>query len=217
MINTEGLHFMNDRNRFVFIHPDDSSKCIKVVNFNHKRRRDQIFGLPNIFRRSVKYTNDNVKDIYGYSYLLNKSVDIWKHIPRYYGTIDTDIGTGQVYEFIKNAYNINDFVDKYGWTKELEVGLSVFCGVALKYNIPIRDPHPGNFLVYKNTKGELVVVAIEFGVKLVFPIMQKIEYFNRKLTQRRLIRMINGLQQRFPEYKIVMDEFIQGHIINIKF
>ena len=70
------------RHRKCYAHPDDAQRCIKIVyNSGHGGDKET--------QRELKY----------YAHLSRYLKD-WSGIPRYYGTVETDCGTGYVYDVI---------------------------------------------------------------------------------------------------------------------
>ncbi|MCH5760695.1 YrbL family protein, partial [Salmonella enterica] len=70
------------RHRKCYTHPDNARRCIKVIyNRDH--------GGDKEIRRELSY----------YAHLSRYLTD-WSAIPRYYGTVETDCGTGYVYDMI---------------------------------------------------------------------------------------------------------------------
>lgn len=68
------------RHRKCYTHPDNARRCIKVIyNRDH--------GGDKEIRRELSY----------YAHLSRYLTD-WSAIPRYYGTVETDCGTGYVYD-----------------------------------------------------------------------------------------------------------------------
>lgn len=66
--------------RMCFIDPEDSSKCIKVIYNPSKHATQEV-------RREVNYYER-----------LQKSLKDWSGIPKYYGEVETNLGTGYVYD-----------------------------------------------------------------------------------------------------------------------
>ncbi|EBB5475303.1 PhoP regulatory network protein YrbL [Salmonella enterica] len=70
------------RHRKCYMHPDNARRCIKVI-YNREHGGDKEI------RRELSY----------YARLSRYLTD-WSAIPRYYGTVETDCGTGYVYDMI---------------------------------------------------------------------------------------------------------------------
>ena len=68
--------------RTCYIHPHDTSKCIKVIH------------------NPVKHALNEVKREVGYYRYLAKHLKDWRGIPKFYGAVETNLGQGFVYERI---------------------------------------------------------------------------------------------------------------------
>lgn len=68
--------------RICFIDPEDSHKCIKVTYSPSKHASEEV-------RREVAYYRR-----------LQKSLKDWSGIPKYYGEVETNLGSGYVYDRI---------------------------------------------------------------------------------------------------------------------
>lgn len=66
--------------RMCYIDPEDNSKCIKIIYNPSKHASEEV-------RREVSYYKR-----------LQKSLKDWSGIPRYYGEVETNLGTGYVFD-----------------------------------------------------------------------------------------------------------------------
>ncbi|PHO16786.1 hypothetical protein CPU12_13860, partial [Malaciobacter molluscorum LMG 25693] len=70
-------------NRLCFIHPQDENKCIKIT-----------------------YSNDfseSLKEIKYYKFLQKKNIS-WKFLVKYYGSVETSLGKGEIFDLVRD-YN----------------------------------------------------------------------------------------------------------------
>lgn len=70
--------------RACYRHPNDADLCIKVAHKQQKHHRSQ-----------------NVKDFSYYQKLERKAIS-WEHIPRCHGWIETNLGWGLIFDFLKD-------------------------------------------------------------------------------------------------------------------
>ncbi len=70
------------RHRQCYAHPDNAQRCIKII-YNYESGGDKEI------KRELSY----------YAHLSRRLTD-WSGLPRYYGTVETDLGTGYVYDII---------------------------------------------------------------------------------------------------------------------
>ncbi|MBR7068965.1 MAG: hypothetical protein IKI30_00770 [Oxalobacter sp.] len=76
--------FGRGAHRKCFPHPENPNQCIKVI-----------------YNPSTSAKKEIVRELKYYE-VLNRSLKDWRGVPRYYGQVQTDIGTGYVYDLIKN-------------------------------------------------------------------------------------------------------------------
>lgn len=95
--------FASGGHRLCYVHPEDDGKCIKVL-----RPETQGHLVKNRYRfprnlRSSKHYDDNQREKRAYVYVDSfKASDVWKHIPHYYGCVETDMGSGGVTQLIRD-------------------------------------------------------------------------------------------------------------------
>lgn len=109
-----------------------------------------------------------------------KNPEIYSNIPKFYGTVETNIGNGIVVEYIDNSVSLENFIKSYGVTQELLLALKEMFNIFIKNNIEIRDFKSDNYLV-KNIDGKLRVYIVDgLGNANFIPISEWIPYFGRK-------------------------------------
>lgn len=94
------------RHRKCYAHPEDAQRCIKIVY----HRGD---GGDKEIRRELKY----------YAHLGRRLKD-WSGIPRYHGTVETDCGTGYVYDVIadfdgKPSITLTEFAEQCRYEEDI--------------------------------------------------------------------------------------------------
>lgn len=88
--------------RACYLHPEDKNKAVKVTYENNNRKKSKQTKI------EVAY----------YKKLLKRGLTNWKHLPKFYGEINTNKGKGFVVEIIRDydgeisktfAYYLKDF------------------------------------------------------------------------------------------------------------
>ena len=94
---------MGNRRR-VFQHPDNPDMCIKVARTEHIRAQMDARG-PVYRLMPTRWRDDNWLEARAYQQpVLNPTNDIiWTHLPKLYGWQETDIGTGLVFDYYRDA------------------------------------------------------------------------------------------------------------------
>lgn len=96
--------------RRCYIHPDFADRCVKVLRPD--RTPEARRALATGWRRfkGLRGFDDQWKEQKVYEFLQTRDDRIWDHVPRYFGTVDTDQGIGIVTELHRNfdgSYPLN--------------------------------------------------------------------------------------------------------------
>ena len=172
----KGLH------RECFIHPDDKNKCIKVVTNGNQQEteREQ-----------------------GYYRLLEKNKISWDMLPRFYGNIDTDMGSGAVFELIRDSngqvsktleYYLADTTFVASHREQIHQALAELKTYLLRYNIitmPIKSKNV-LFRFNENNQGRLYIID-NIGNANLITIESHWPFLGRKKIIRRWDRFIKTL------------------------
>jgi len=147
--------------RVVYPHPTDSSLCIKIPqrpfrDLDVKGVRDTLFYLSRGCRKeSLDYNSVDVV----YAKKLQKQHDeqLFRHIPRCYGFVETDLGPGVVWQYIcdfdgRPCATLKDFKHRgqpltTGEVAMLWQALQEFFTWQLKHGILLREMAYTNILV----------------------------------------------------------------------
>jgi hypothetical protein len=160
-------------NRACYIHPEDDSKCIKVTISNDHSESE----------KEKKY----------YKILQNKNIS-WKMLAKYYGTVNTDLGEGLVFDLVKDYDGqVSKTLQEYMISEEIIttiknpiVLLHKLKAYQLEENIIIKDLNAKNILYRKLSEndGELIVID---GVSNndFLPFSSYIDFFTRRKILRR--------------------------------
>ena len=188
MINLKEEDFVAKGNeRACYIHPADKNKAVKIS-----------------YEQDLGRSKQSDLEIAYYKELLKKRDMSWKHLPKYYGEIETDKGTGFIIELIRDydgeisksfAYYIDkDGVDKY--KQELKEYKEYF----LKYHIIFNyGMMPKNILLRKENQNSSHLVLIDG--------LGDVTYF----TFPNKIRWLLWMRPRKSVCLLIGDGFFGGH------
>ena len=180
---SQGLH------RKVYIHPEDNSKCIKVL-FHPD-------GTKEMAREKSYFSHLNKRDI------------SWSHMPRYHGAIDTNDGEGLIYELIRDyTGDISDtlehcFEDAKKTAKYADIirnALTELKEYLLTNGIVTMTIKPKNILLQfeSETQAKLVVVD-NVGTSDFIPVCQYVRSLARSKTNRKWQRFIKASIAEYPD------------------
>lgn len=184
---TEDLYIGRGMHKKVYTYPSDTSLCIKVpftkndVDLNRELRYRKVLS--------------NQK----------KPVTI---IPQYYGTVETNYGTGYVFERIRNFDNtksvsVREFIRNYSLMfndKQLLITLLKDFKLLYFKELPITsDIDPGNLMVQKNPDGYTIRIIDNIGSPVLIPLEYYINYFAKTKANRYWQRFLKWIQKENPQ------------------
>lgn len=156
------------RHRKCYAHPDDTQRCIKIVY----HRGD---GGDKEIRRELKY----------YAH-LNRRLKDWSGLPRYHGTVETDCGTGYVYDVItdfdgKPSITLSEFAEQCRYeddVTQLRQLLKQLKRYLQDNRIVTMSLKPQNILCHRISESEIVpVVCDNIGESTLIPLATWSKWF----------------------------------------
>lgn len=192
---SENLFLGKGADRSVYCHPDFSDRCIKLANhpitddFTPEGFRDSLFLF---LRRGNRQLFDyNYVDV-RYAANLEKrgNPELFNHIPRCYGEVDTNLGRGVVWEKIVNydgspskSLKEIEVMPEY-LTDEGKVrlwnSLNEFFGWQVKHAIMLREQAWINSLVKQVDKDTIRIYHIDaIGCVDLFPLADYFQFVAR--------------------------------------
>ena len=167
--------------RKCFRHPDHSNLCIKVL---HPERR------AGRFWREIRY----------YSSLQRRGAD-FKHLTRFHGLVDTNLGRGAVFDLVLDDDDrVSRSLDYYLEQNEREFNDWVVGEIeSLKLNmhqewIVFHDLNPTNILVKRLSFDEFSLVIVDgIGHNHFLPLAS----YSRRFARKKILRVWN---RRYPQW-----------------
>lgn len=163
------------RHRQCYTHPENAQRCIKII-YN----ADQS-GLKEI-KRELRY----------YAHLSRYLKD-WSGIPQYYGTVETDLGTGYVYDIItdfdgKPSVTLKEFADQCRYQHDaalLRETLKTLKRYLHDNHIVTMTLKPQNILCRRISESEIVpVVCDNIGESTLIPLASWFAWFCHRKQAR---------------------------------
>ena len=173
MINLDGSTLIGKGGeRECYIHPMDESKIIKVEYAHNK----------------AKSNDQNSLDIYYYQ-RLNQVEGVFDHIPRMYNRVETNKGSGLVFDSIVDyTGNVSKTFEEFVKSKQLNTVAEKRCldelhGYILKNNIMFYDAVLSNILCQEYAKNQYKLIIVDglggrkIGLKLW--LRMNVSYFKK--------------------------------------
>ena len=177
--------------RVCYIHPEDPAKCIKVI-YNFTDHADvEVKRECAYYRRLQKYLTD------------------WRGIPRFYGEVQTSLGTGYVYDRTvdfdgKPSQTMLQRYQGFKESPELYDEMLHLIEVLERYltdnHIVTMNIKPMNVLCHRISSTDVFpVICDNLGTSAFFPIAEYCPWFARKKLKRQFERMRSKLPSRHDD------------------
>lgn len=176
----KGLH------RKCYHYPNDNNKCIKI-NYNE--------GAETETNREVKYYQH-----------LNKRHISWDCLSKYYGSIETNLGCGHIYDlivdddnqisislenYLQQPLNKQEIIDLSVALKNLKISL-------IKDRIITMTIKSKNILYQKRNNGNRLVIIDNIGNSRLLKIDNYCRCFAKRSIERKWQRFINSVAKENP-------------------
>ena len=192
MIDLSGsTPFAEGGNRKCFIHPAQSDRCLKVV---HPGLLEKIIKSKPWYKkfRSKDSFDDNLREQEAYKQkaLIANNSEVWKHIAKWYGMVETSIGMASETELIKNNDEIAETLENYlfsnGLTDEIKIAINEFHQWLRDNLILTKNLIPHN-LVIKKENNEMIIKIIDgLGSQAFIPLPNHSTFFAKRYVERRI-------------------------------
>lgn len=149
------------RHRQCYVHPENAQRCIKIIYNADESGRKEI-------KRELRY----------YAH-LSRYLQDWRGIPQYYGTVETDLGTGYVYDMItdfdgKPSVTLKHFADQCRYDQDvamLREALKTLKRYLYENRIVTMTLKPQNILCRRVSESEIVpVICDNIGESTFIPL-----------------------------------------------
>lgn len=194
--------FARGGNRLCFVHPEDSSLCIKVrrPDFTLEDRRRKK-GFPKNLRPLSSF-DDNLEEFREMEKLSRYCGErAFRHISRCHGFIDTDLGKGLISELVRNfdgriAITLKQYLWENGLTDQVMSVIEDFIVSWIAELIPSRDLLLHNIVVQLAGNGAVRLVVIDgLGAAGIIPF----QLMPRWYRTRRVVKKIDNFRQRIED------------------
>ena len=192
MIDLSGsTPFAEGGNRKCFIHPAQSDRCLKVI---HPGLLKKIINNKPWYKklRSKDSFDDNLREQEAYKQkaLTANNPEVWKHLAKWYGMVETSLGMASETELIKNNEKVAETLESYlfanGLTDEIKLAINQFHKWLRENLILTKNLIPHN-LVIKKENGEIIIKIIDgLGSQAFIPLPNHSTFFAKRYVERRI-------------------------------
>jgi PhoP regulatory network protein YrbL len=204
--------FATGDHRLCFQHPAHPEWCIKV---NRAGKDQALWDKAPFFKklRSVRSFNDNWQEYQSFQQpAVNRHApSIWRHIPRCYGWVPTDLGDGLVTDYFTGkdsqpAPTLTRYLEDQGLTEELQKAISEFLACLRKTLLITKNLLPHNILVVAGDSNDIRLVLIDgFGSLSRLPVY-RLEGLARRYVEKRIKRFFVRLNWELSDKAITWEE-----------
>jgi len=153
--------------RTCYVHPDDDSRCIKVIPPDKRPallRQSQVWWKR--FHRA-QYYDENVQDLRIYRHLLARCGEqLHQHLPKVFGFVETDVGDGLEVELIRDAdgrisLSGKEYTIENGIPEATLRAIDELEAFLVQHGIQFRDPFPHNLTFQETADGRLRLFVVD--------------------------------------------------------
>lgn len=191
MLVLSAQHLINrGANRDCYQHPDEPDRCIKLN------------------RSDGQGTRDNTNEIeYEHHTALTQRLGeaFYRHAPRGFGLVSTNLGTGPCFELIRDAdgqcsARLRDYIIDTGCTQQHALTLiDRLYDFVVTNDIALFDVNPHNLLVRRRAQGKEDLIVIDWkgpkAIREFIPFSRFIPFFARMKRARRFDRLRSQVRQ----------------------
>lgn len=178
-IRNEARFIGDGTERECFVLPDMPRRCIKISKPGHGRKQHE-------------------HDLKLYK-KVGKRPELWKHIARFHGIMDTPAGEGLVFETVRDfddeisksllhfLYHDHKSIDERMFQALLDLEAFI-----LRYNIILKDPSPSN-LLYRRLDPERGHFILIDGIEIIDSVFPPLQIWARRKVKRQWKKVIDRM------------------------
>lgn len=184
---TDELFIAKGTQKAVYHHPNDKDKCVKV----------KIIEKNDDMNKELKYRQS----------LQRRNLHL-SMLPEYYGTVETNLGIGYVFEYIRDfdgnrSYEINEYLDNPQMIED-KLGMNVsslmflFKEIYFKEKPVLSNVELCNFLVQRTKTGENKIRVVDnLGTPVAIPLVYYFDYFLNRRTRKYWNILVGVLEKSY--------------------
>lgn len=187
--------FAEGDNRLCFVDPRDPTRCLKVMKPNVL---EQQFRAAHWHKklRGRQAMDDNFREAQAYAQpaIRKGGRQVWQHLPRWYGQVETDLGLANVTQLVgrepgKPGPTLEHILKKRGLTPEVVQALEDLAGWLTRTGVLTRNLLPHNLVALEQDQCLRLFVVDGLGASFPARLMSRNSRLRYRYTQRRVQRM----------------------------
>lgn len=193
---SDKLFIAKGAHKAVYKHPSDSRYCIKVT-FTF---RDTDIERELLYRKALE--------------IRKKKLSL---LPEYFGTVETDLGLGYIFEYITDFDNQSSLELKSVFEKNLDVRelfrvsplefVRNFRDMLLAQKIVVSDVDPANFMVQRLSADRFTFKVVDnIGSPVMFPLAYYFDFVAERRIKKYWNRFIDECKQHYTDF-LTLDEW----------
>ncbi|MEM8562047.1 MAG: YrbL family protein [Pseudomonadota bacterium] len=179
--------------RECYIHPQDSNRCIKVV----------VSGSDGENRREQRY----------YRHLMRRGIS-WEMLPKFYGTVETNLGEGAIFDLIRDhdgmiSRPLEHYLQSERLTERYAEGLIGGLRALREYlfleRIITMTLKPKNILFQRRTRDTHKLILVDnIGNSDLIPLANYSAFFSKQKISRKWRRLEDLIRAEFTHNPAVI-------------
>jgi hypothetical protein len=204
VLSLQGLEpFGRGGKRECYVHPDDPLRCVKVNRVGYEPAT--LWKRASWFRRWRKSEEQFDKNYRDWEVLdrleAERDPAIWKHLPRCYGWVETDLGRGLMIELIRDpdgqiSRSFKDYLWNSGYDERARKAVDEFAAYWDAFPIPTRTLVLYNFAAQIQPDNSLRLVFIDGMGDTEFLPLGRI---SQTLARWKSARKLRDMRQRIED------------------
>ena len=195
--------FAQGGNRLCFVHPEDPNLCVKVrrpdFTLQDLRRKK---GFPRNLRPLSSF-DDNLEEFRVINHLVkSRGEDIYKHIYRCDGFVETDLGRGLITELVRDedgciSLSLKEYLWHFGYNQNCLVAVEQLTSFWRAYSVPSRDLLTHNILVQQGGDDQIIrlVVIDGLGSPHILPFDLLPNCYRRRYIEKKIYRLHGRIKE----------------------
>ncbi|WP_228257407.1 YrbL family protein [Marinobacter sp. NP-4(2019)] len=191
--------FASGYNRQCFRHPENPSLCLKILRPENIEARfhRQSFPKKLLGKRRI---DDNAQELRAHQQQAirrlisqGQAETVWRHLPRFHGSVQTSLGTANVSELLQDEHNrpaetLEQYLQRQRFDHPMQEAVERFCDWLQNTGILTRNLLPHNLVVVERANQPELYLVDGLGAPTIPGKLAIITAWRRRYIGRRIQR-----------------------------